>query len=192
MPNPIVTPIMPPATGPGGPFANPVYLVDQYGNPISSESLPSGAALNTIQEMSVALYNGASLDLQRGNLDTITLLNASAVTTTQTSPDQTNFNARGVYVVVNVATLTGTSPTLTPAIQGKTPVAGGYFALTAALTAIAATGKFVYLIYPGAAAAAGGITAVGGFSLPRTWNVVMTAGGTITNATYTVEALYLL
>lgn len=27
---------MPPATGPGGPFANPFYLVDQYGNPLAT------------------------------------------------------------------------------------------------------------------------------------------------------------
>ena len=192
MANPTITPIMPPASGPGNPLANPIYLVDQYGNPVSAESQANGVALNTIQEMSVALYNGTSLDLQRGNLDTITVMNISAATTTQTSADQTNYNARGVYVVVKVTTLTGTTPTLTPSIQGKGPVAGSYFALHAAFTAINATGTFIYLIYPSAPTAAGGVTGSGGFPLPRTWNVVMTAGGTITNATYTVEAIYIL
>lgn len=138
------------------------------------------------------LYNNSGWDRYRNNLDTLTLINASAVTTTQTSADQTNYNARLVYVVVNVATLAGTSPTLTPKLQGKGPVAVQYFQIGAAITAIAATGVFVYLFSLSAPAAAGGVTASAAFPVPRTWNFVMTAGGTITNATYTVEASYVL
>lgn len=128
-----------------------------------------------------------------GNVDNITVMNVTAATTTQTSANQTNNTARGVYVIVNVTTLTGTSPTLTPKIQGIGPVANQPFQLLLASAAIAATGVFVYLIYPTVSAVTGtGITQDAGFSLPKTWNVVMTAGGTITNATYTVEASYLL
>lgn len=38
MANQTVTPIMTPASGPGGPLANPFYLVDQYGNPFTLAS----------------------------------------------------------------------------------------------------------------------------------------------------------
>lgn len=143
-------------------------------------------------EIATGLYNGASIDQQRGNMDNLTVLSASAVTTTQTSADQKSYNARTLYVVVNVTTLTGTSPTLTPKLQGKGPVSGQYFQIGAALTAISAAGVYVYLYSLSAPAAGGGVTATAAFPIPRTWNFVMTAGGTITNATYTVEAMYLL
>lgn len=151
-----------------------------------------GITANTILVVTPGLWNGATVDQQRGNLDTITLINASGVTTTQTSSDQKNYNARMLYVVVNVTTLTGTSPTLTPKLQGKGPVAGQYFQIGANATAISATGLYVYLYGISAPAAAGGVTATIAYPIPRTWNVVMTAGGTITNATYTVEACYIL
>ncbi len=145
-----------------------------------------------VLELVQGLYNGSTVDQQRGNQDNITVINASAVTTTQTSSDQTNYNARGLIIVVNVTTLTGTSPTLTPKLQGKGRVSGQYFQIGAAISAINATGTFVYLFSVSAPAAAGGITATAAFPIPRTWNFVMTAGGTITNATYTVEVLYLV
>jgi len=134
-------------------------------------------------------YNGSTWNYIRGNLDNVTIISATAVTTTQTSSDQTNFNADIVYIVVNVTTLTGTTPTLTPKLNGKGPVAGVYFQIGAAITAISATGTYVYLFSTGAGTAAGGITAAAAFPVPRTWNFVMTAGGTITNATYTVEMM---
>jgi hypothetical protein len=39
MANPTTTPIMTPATGPGNPLANPLYLVDQYGNPFNTANV---------------------------------------------------------------------------------------------------------------------------------------------------------
>lgn len=134
------------------------------------------------------------IDRQRNNSDgsAQSLINASAVTSTQTSADQTNYNWRGVLVIVNVTTLTGTSPTLTPTIRGKGPAASVYFNLLLASSAINATGTFVYLVYPGAGVASAGVTQVASFPLPRTWDLVMTAGGTITNATYTAEASLIL
>ena len=126
------------------------------------------------------------------NLDNVSVMNVTSGTTTQTSADQSNANARGAYIIVNVVTLTGTSPTLTPLIQGKGPIAPVYFTLLLATTAISAAGKYIYLIYPNAPAGAGGVTQSVAFSLPKTWNIVMTVGGTVTNEVYTVEASYLL
>lgn len=48
MANPTVTPIMTPARGPGGPDAQPIYLVDVWGNPIQG----------TEPNISVAIRNG--------------------------------------------------------------------------------------------------------------------------------------
>lgn len=130
--------------------------------------------------------------LTPANADTITVMNVTSGTTTQTSTDQTNVNYRGAYIIVNVTTLTGTSPTLTPNIQGKGPVAIQYFTLLLASAAISAAGKYIYLIYPNAAAGAGGVTQSAGFPLPHTWNVIMTVGGTVTAEAYTVEVSYIL
>lgn len=168
------------------------FNLAQIGTVATQMAGSDGVTSANILEIVPGLYNGATTDQQRGNLDTITVINASAVTTTQTSADQKNYNARMLYVVVNVTTLTGTSPTLTPKLQGKGPVATQYFQIGGALTAISATGTYVYLYGISAPAAAGGVTATAAFPIPRTWNFVMTAGGTITNATYTVEVCYIL
>lgn len=180
MANPTVTPIMTPARGPNVPDAQSIYIVDVYGNPITS-----------INPAPITLYdaNGNRIAF---NADNSQILNVTSGTTTQTSPDQTNISARGAYIIVNVTTLTGTTPTLTPLIQGKAPVANQYFTLLLATTAISANGKFVYLVYPNAPAGAGGVTQSIAFSLPKTWNVVMTVGGTVTAEAYTVEVSYLI
>lgn len=126
------------------------------------------------------------------NLDGVTVMNVTSGTSTQTSANQTNANGRGAYIIVNVTTLTGTSPTLTPKIQGVDPVSSQPFQLLLATTAISAAGTFVYLIYPNAPAGAGGVTQSVAFPLPKTYNVVMTVGGTVTVEAYTVAASYIL
>ena len=180
MANPTTTPIMTPATGPSNPFAAPTYLVDVFGNPLSTTN-PAPTTLYDANGNRIAF-----------NADNNQIMNVTSGTTTQTSPDQTNISARGAYIIVNVTTLTGTTPTLTPLIQGKAPVANQYFTLLLATTAISANGKFVYLVYPNAPAGAGGVTQSAAFNLPKTWNIVMTVGGTVTIEAYTVEVSYLL
>lgn len=159
----------------------PSGLVDANSNPISSTN-PAATTLYDVNGNRVVF-----------NADNVTVMNVTSGTTTQTSTDQTNIGGRGAYIIVNVTTLTGTSPTLTPKIQGKGPVANQYVALLTATTAISTAGTYIYLIYPNVPAVTGsGITQDAGFSLPKTWNIVMTTGGTVTNEVYTVEASYLL
>lgn len=101
---------------------------------------------------------------------------------------------RGVMVVVNVTTLTGTTPTITPVIQGKDDAqgaSGNYIQVHASFTAISAAGTFVYMVYPAIGAAAGGITATSPLAVPNTWRVVLTYGGTVTASAGTV-AYYLI
>ena len=79
---------------------------------------------------------------------------ASAARTAQTdSANQTNRNARGVHLILNVTAASGTGG-LQVRLLGVDPISSTVYALAAAPTAITATGISVYELYPGAAAAA--------------------------------------
>jgi hypothetical protein len=222
-----------PATFPSGaPQANPYYLVDVNGNPLSSTNPPStniaqiggnvpavladGTANPTLVAIqafpmvfdgtnwqrgpravnglgdnntlggAVAvggfLHNGTNWDKQRGNLDTITLINAANVSATQTSADQTNFNGRGVKVWLNITTF---GAALTLAIQYKDPVSGQYITALSSV-AISANTFTQYTIYPGITGAANvSLSDV----LPRTWRTQVTGPS---GSTFTVGASVIL
>lgn len=101
------------------------------------------------------------------------LLPSAARTATVSTPDQTNFNRRGVEVIINT-TVDGAAASVTPTIEGKDPASGEYYAILTG-AAVAATGTVVLRVYPGLAAVANvAVSAV----LPRTWRVTMTAADT--------------
>jgi hypothetical protein len=145
-----------------------------------------GQTATNVQAAGLMLYNGTSEDRARGNLDNISLISASGVTTTQTSVDQTNYNGRGVLVIVDVTALTATG-TLTPEIDFKDPVSGKYISLLTASTAIIATGTYVYLVFPGGntSVANSGVTQAANMPLPRTWRSRVVPGNSV-SITYTV------
>lgn len=116
----------------------------------------------------------AGLDRSRAN-DALTLLAAAARTATTSSPDQTNFNWRGLQVVLNVTAASGTGG-LIVTVQGKDPVSGNYYNLNANPAGVTATGTYVYEVYPGVGAAGGGVTQRISGILPRTFRVTVTAG----------------
>ena len=110
-------------------------------------------------------------------------MNVVASTASVNGDDMTNLSGAGAVFLVNITTLTGTSPTLTFTIQGKHPVSGvTYTILTSAV--FAATGANLLRVFPGLGAVAN--QAVNDI-LPRTFRVIAVTGGTVTNATYTVE-----
>lgn len=130
-------------------------------------------------------FNGATWDRARGNVDTAALINAAAATTTQTGADLINQNARGVKVVLNMATIGTGSVTLT--IQGKDAASGQYYTLLAGV-AVVVNSVNVYEVYPGIPAVA---NVAASAALPRTWRVLVTANNA--NATtYTVGASVIL
>lgn len=149
-------------------------------------ALADGAANPTAPAVGAVLllYNGSTLDRQRGNTE-LTLLSSAARTATTSSTDQVNYNARGVMVFFSITAIPGTD-TVTLTIEAKDPIAGTYEALLAGV-AESATGTKCYLVYPGASAAANGVDVVNGFPLPRTWRVTVThsAAGSFT---YSVAA----
>lgn len=137
--------------------------------------------LSSVLEITQALYNGTSVDRRRGNLDNISLISASGVTTTQTGADQTNHNGRGVIVTLDM-TVVGTG-SVTLEIDMKDPVSGKYVALLTGAAVITNTTN-LYTVYPGAPATA---NVSANAPLPRTWRVKVVANNA--NATtYTVAA----
>lgn len=129
------------------------------------------------------LWNGATWDFQRNNLDNITLLASAAQTTTQTTADQTNFNARGVIVTLDATVNAGGLGSITLEIDAKDPVSGKYVALLTGAAVVSVTTN-IYVVYPGATTVA---NATIGVPLPRTWRVKVTANNA-NPVTYSVGA----
>lgn len=141
-----------------------------------------GVTSANVLEIALGLYNGTTTDQQRGNLDNISLISASAVTTTQTGTDQKNYNARGCHVILNMTSVGTGSVTLE--IDAKDPVSGNYYALLTG-AAVVTNSTNIYRVYPNLTASA---NAVANDILPRTWRVKVTANNA--NATsYTVSTV---
>ena len=108
------------------------------------------------------------------------LFPAQAVATaTVNGTDQTNYNSRGVTVVL-VTTVIGTG-SITLTIQGKDPASGTYYTLLAGAAVVTNTTNR-YTVFPGATAAAN--VSVND-ALPYQWRVIVTANNA-NAATYTV------
>jgi hypothetical protein len=133
----------------------------------------NGTAGNGLLAVGPALWNGTTYDLEHPNWTGTAL--ASAARTTVQSVDLTNYNARGIQVILNVTAASGTGG-LTVNIRGKDPVSGNYYILHAAPTAVTATGLKVYELYPGIGAAAGDLTARASAILPRSFNLQVAVG----------------
>lgn len=136
--------------------------------------------------MGPALFDGNTMNRQRGNVDWPTaIITATGATVTQTGADLPNFNGRGVKVILNM-TVVGTG-SVTLSIQGKDLTSGAYYTILTG-AAVAANGANVYTIYPGVTAAA---NAAVSDVLPRTWRVQVLANN-VNPTTYTVGASLIL
>lgn len=163
---------------------------DGNGNAYSTLADDIGASVQV--RVKPELLNGAgstTWDRQRNNHE-ITLLASAARTATSTGADQTNYNQRDAYIVIDV-TAGAAAPGLTPALQMKDTLSGKYVQVHANLTKITATGTYVYFFGKGTPTAAGGVTAVSGFPLPRAWRLVMTADDA-TSYTYSASVNYIV
>lgn len=124
-------------------------------------------------------FNGTYWERRRSNLQG-TLLASQARTETQTTPDQTNYNGKGVHVILNVTAVSDT-PSVTLKIEGKS-ASGVYYTLLEG-AAVTGTGTHVYKVMPWATPAANEAAAD---LLPRTWRVVVTHADT-DSITYSVD-----
>lgn len=134
-----------------------------------SDAQSDNASLITLAKPQ--LYNGTSWDRVRNNTQG-TLFASAARTATVSSPTQTNYNARGVQVIVNVTAVSGTGG-LIVSIRGIDPISGSYYRLNVDPATITATGLYVYELYPGSTTAMSGalpnVTQRSSGVLPRTW-----------------------
>lgn len=141
-------------------------------------------------------FNGTTWDRPYNNINAVTG-DAGAKTTTFNGATQTNFNAKGASIVLNFGTVTGTTPTLTAQLQYSADGGTTFLNLGTVVSAIIiATGTYGITVYPGttavAASVTAGTTAVFNISLPRTWRIVYTIGGTTPSFTITnVQVAYL-
>lgn len=164
-----------------------VQLVDGNGTNLStvSNTADAGNLTNAFKVQSLSkLYNGTTSDLQRGNVD-LSILASGARTTTQTGTDQTNYNHRGIHVVLDMTTVGTGSVTLS--IEGKDVVSGKYYAILTG-AAVTTNSTNVYKIYPGLTGAA---NATASDILPRTFRITVTANNA-NSATYSVGASLIL
>ena len=122
-------------------------------------------------------FNGTTWDRWRNNTEG-TLLASAARTASTASADQTNYNARGALIHINVTANPGGGETLNWTLDVKDPISGTYFSLwnsadaTAGYTA--ANGFKAFLIYPGAAETQDRSQLwATGLALPRAWRINM-------------------
>ena len=109
----------------------------------------------------------------------VTLLPSAARTTTQTSADLVNSNAKFVHVILDM-TVVGTG-SVTVTINGKDPASGKYYLLLAG-AAVTTNVTNVYKVGPGLTAAA---NAAANDFVPAIFQIVVTANNA-NSATYSV------
>lgn len=147
-------------------------------------SNPTSTAIAALQ----ANWNGTSWERANGNTEIVALASAARTTTTQ-APDLINRNARGVMYALVVTAAPGGGQTLNLQVQGA---AGGVAQwVMKAMATLTTTGTYIYIVMPGAPAAAGAITDTLNAPIPRTIQtlVVHSAGG---SWTYVLAACLLL
>ena len=137
------------------------------------------------------LFNGSTWDDYRNNTQG-TLLASAVRTATIVSPDQTNYNARGVALLLNVTAASGTGGlTLQVTIKDSLGIPSQLSATTSPV--ITTTGARIIVIYPGAGStgAATGVIQEATLPLPRTWYATV-GHGDGSSYTYSLSYSYIL
>jgi len=164
-----------------------VYPTDDFASPtgtLSNYAFPS-------------LYNGASWDRQRNNTEFTLLASATRTTTTATGV-QTNYNARGVMLFLNISARTGgASPLIDVRLRTRDPVSVGKVPMVSTGNFDPVTRLHIMIITPGAQAVAlgtlgGDVKLVAGLGLPRQWDVLVAFVQDVTSLTYSLGGCYLL
>lgn len=115
-------------------------------------------------------FNGTSWDRERSNQD-LTAFTSAARTATPTPFDGTNYNGKGLHLVIDCTAVTS-SPSVVFTIQGKDALSGKFYTILAS-AAIVGTGTTVLRVYPGLTVAA---NLVASDILPRSWRLIATHG----------------
>ena len=165
--------------------------VDIVADPYAVFSVGDSVNWGTLSTLVVAnigeAFNGTTYDRQRNNQE-VSLLASAARTAEADSADQVNHNGSGLLIYVDWTSETDTV-TLTPRLQVKDSIGGGYFTVWTAAANLTATGDYVYLFQPGGAA--GSYTEAVNLRVGRTWRFQMGVGDA-DSATYSVSAVVLV
>lgn len=126
------------------------------------------------------LFNGATWDRNRGNINQV--VDASAARTTSVAGATcTNFNAKTLLWHFKITAITGTSPTIVPKLQWSPDSGTTWIDIPgAAFAALSAVGDYVMQVGLEVIAAANAAVT---FPLPRTLRVYYTIGGTTPSIT---------
>jgi len=139
-------------------------------------------------------FNESTWDRWRNNAE-VTVLASATRTASGVSSNQTNYNARGVIVWVNVTAVSGTFAAgegLFIAVSGRDPVSGVFSWVAPRIGPYTTTGFHKIVIYPGATDTGGQFTTENDIPLPRTWRVSYTITGTNPSFTFSVGASYIV
>jgi hypothetical protein len=136
------------------------------------QSVGDDGGTGILQQTASHVFNGTTYDRQRGNTE-ITGLASAARTTDTNSAALTNYNGKGLAVLLDVTTNPGSAETLQLIIQGQDAESTTWYDLTsdAAQTFGGGAGTRVHHVYPGIGSAAAGIDAATSVLLPRTYRV---------------------
>lgn len=157
------------------------------GHQISGDAQSLAALWALLVESAGLLFNGATFDFARNNVDTNTGV-SGAKTASFNGPAQTNFDARGAIITIVLGTVSGGTPTLAAQLQWS-PDGGttwlNYGPVLPNLTASSQVGTII--IYPTNLSTAGAspaaltvgstVSVMSNAPLPRTWRLTYTIGG---------------
>lgn len=159
--------------------------LELYVGGVNADSMASSYSVAAMGQTFV--YNGTNWDRARGNTQG-TLLASAARTTSQTSGVQTNYNARGCIMVLNVTAVSGTGG-LKVSFQASAQSSGAFFQMNADPTTVTAVGKYSYVLYPGIGSPVGQVTQTTNMVLPRSWYGYVSH---VDSSSYTYQLEYLL
>jgi len=139
-------------------------------------------------------YNEYSWDRWRNNTEE-TILASGTRTTSGNSADQTNYNAKGVLLIINVTAVSGTFATgegLVLKLQAKCPASGVYRILHTPPVALTTTGIRLMAVGLGVTDSDGEAIAANDIPIPKTWRLRYEITGTTPSFTFSVGACYVV
>jgi len=174
---------------------NPNIRTTIYDTTVPIEILPTGgdAKTNAYNQLVTGAwlygFNESTWDRWRNNTEATVLASATR-TASGNSADQTNYNAKGVILRLNITAVSGTAPTLDVRVQGKDVAAANYYTL-AAFTQKTSTGAHILVVHPGVTDVQARLEEQD-VPIPRTWRISYTIGGTNPSFTFSVAAAYIV
>ena len=163
-------------------------LTDLKKGPLNAD----GLAVETANVLKAAgfgyLFNGTTWDRKRNNLEEVTLLGSAERTASLATATQTNYNARGVMLILDVSAITDT-PSIQVVVQVMPILCGDYEAVLRGgqVTTVSLNS---YVVYPGAIAE-GDVVKAASLPLPRRWRVTVSHADA-DPITYSLTAHYIL